>query len=127
MIESLVSGRVHQAAKQKTNDRSGKPVVTLRLKVPHGERSLLIGVICFEPAAMQALLALDVGDAVAVAGSLTVRVWNDAEGTAKPGADLIAHVVTTPHHANRKLRAMTGQCSDNPEKCTTHSPAAVGQ
>jgi hypothetical protein len=117
MIESLVSGRVHQAAKQKT-DRTGKPFATVRLKVPNGESSLLIGVICFEPGAVQTLLALDVGDAVAVAGSLTVRVWNDAEGTAKPGADLIAHVVTTPHHANRKLRALAGQGKETPgTKC----------
>jgi hypothetical protein len=108
MIESLVTGRVHQAAKKKT-DRNGKPYTTLRLKVPHGENSLLIGVICYEPAGVRTLLALDVGDAVAVAGSLTVRIWTDVQGMAKPSADLIAHVVTTPHHADRKLRAITAQ------------------
>jgi single-stranded DNA-binding protein len=111
MIESLVSGRIHQAAKEKT-DRTGKPFATVRLKVPHGESSLLIGVICFEPTAVQTLLALDVGDAVTVAGSLTCRVWTDSESRAKPSADLIAHVVLSPYHASRKLRALAGQIHD---------------
>lgn len=113
MIESLVSGRIHQLARQRT-DRSGKPFVTTRLKVPHGESSLLIGAICFEPSAMQTLLALDVGDAVAIAGLLTCRVWVDAEGKSKPSADLIANVVMTPYHARSKLRALAGQGKETP-------------
>jgi single-stranded DNA-binding protein len=53
-----------------------------------------------------ALLALGDGDSVALAGSLTPKVWTDREGNSRPALDLVAHQVLTAYHVTRKRKAV---------------------
>jgi single-stranded DNA-binding protein len=67
-----------------------------------------VNVIAFSDGAKAALLALDDGDSVALAGTLTPKVWTDRNGDAKPALDMVAHAVTTAYHVKRKRAAVQG-------------------
>jgi hypothetical protein len=43
------------------------------------------------------LLALEDGDAVSLAGSLSPKVWSDKQGNAKPALDLVASRVISAY------------------------------
>lgn len=62
--------------------------------------------VAFNQDAAAALLALDDGDAVALAGTLTPKAWIDREGNPRSSADLVAHALLTPYHVTRKRKAM---------------------
>lgn len=108
MIDALISGRLASTPKAGTS-RNGNPFATCRVWVTSGaEESLSVGVIAFDPEAVRALLALNNGDAVALAGELTPKVWESNEGP-RPAADLKAHAVLSPYHVQRRRRAMQPQ------------------
>jgi hypothetical protein len=67
---------------------------------------LFVNVIAFAPAAVAALLALKDGDAIAIAGELTIKVYTPASGEPRPSLDLLAHAVITEYHVNRKRKAV---------------------
>jgi hypothetical protein len=52
------------------------------------------------------MLALGDGDSVALAGSLTPKVWTDKEGNHRPAVDLVAHKLLTAYHVTRKRNAV---------------------
>lgn len=43
---------------------------------------------------------------MALAGSLTPKVWTDREGNTRPAVDLVAHQVLTAYHVTRKRKAV---------------------
>ena len=105
-IDALISGKLHARPESRTS-KNGKPFATAKLRAAAGDGdSLFVNVIAFEQAAVAALLALDAGDSLAVAGSVTPKVWTDKEGTARPALDVVAHQVLTAYHVQRKRRAM---------------------
>ena len=65
-----------------------------------------MNVIAFAGSAVTALLALADGDSVALAGELTPKAWIDANGTARPALDLVAHAALTEYHVARKRKVM---------------------
>lgn len=105
MIEALVSGKLHGQPTQKFA-RTGNPYVTARVRAHAGDNDVFINVIAFSPAACQALLALEEGDAVALAGTLTPKAWTDKDGTARPALDLVASQVLSAYHVTRKRKAL---------------------
>ena len=114
MMDALIAGRLHAPPEQRTG-ANGKPFATARLRAAAGDGEgdlLFVNCIAFDPAAMAALLALDAGDALAVAGSITPKVWTDREGTARPALDIVATQVLTAYHADRKRRAVQQQRDD---------------
>lgn len=54
-----------------------------------------VNVIAFGETVKAALLALEYGDSVAIAGELKVGIYTDKEGVARPSLDLTAFKVTT--------------------------------
>ncbi|GAB2732152.1 hypothetical protein GCM10027019_09420 [Melaminivora jejuensis] len=105
-IDALISGKLHARPESRTS-KNGKPFATAKLRAAAGDGdSLFVNVIAFEQAAVAALLALDAGDSLAVAGSVTPKVWTDREGVARPALDVVAHQVLTAYHVTRKRRAM---------------------
>lgn len=70
---------------------------------------IVVNVIVFAPEACAALMALDDGDSVALAGSLTPKVWSDKQGNAKPALDMVANNVMTAYQVTSK------QAGDAPE------------
>jgi len=105
MIDALIAGKLHGRPTQRTS-KNGNPFTTCKVRVPTGEDSVFCMVICFEQQAQAALLALGDGEAVALAGSLKVGVWQALDGSTRPSLDLTAAQVLTSYHVTRKRKAM---------------------
>lgn len=108
MIDALIQGKL-AAAPQARTTKSGKPMATARLRVPTTDPAVTIfcSVAAFDPEAVAALLALNAGDAVSVAGPMKVGTWTDASGNARPNVDVVADRVLSVY-AIRKQRAAAG-------------------
>ena len=107
MIDALLTGKLAADPKPGTA-RNGNPYATARVLVPMGEDRLHVAVIAFDAATVAGLLALSAGDAVALAGELTPKVWTPTDGEPRASADLKAHALLTPYHVTRKRSAMQG-------------------
>ncbi|UJH72586.1 single-stranded DNA-binding protein [Burkholderia cenocepacia] len=108
MIDGLVSGKLFGTAMSRTG-QSGKAFVTCKVRAAvDGGETLFVNVISFSTTAGDALLALADGDSVALAGTLTPKVWVDKHGDARPALDMVAHAVLTTYHVKRKRKALGG-------------------
>lgn len=97
VIDGLVSGRLVGAAEQREGKNATRfAVAKVRATAGDGE-SVLANVIAFVPEACTALLALGDGDAVALAGALTPKVWSDKQGNTKSALDMVASRVLTAY------------------------------
>ena len=105
MIETLISGKLQGQPSEKVA-KTGKPFVTAKVRVHAGESDVFVNVIAFSESACAALLALESGDSVSLAGSLTPKAWTDREGVARPALDLMASQVLTAYHVARKRKAV---------------------
>ena len=65
---------------------------------------VVVNVIAFAPEACAALMALEDGDSVSLAGSLTPKVWSDKQGNTRPALDMVAQNVMTAYQAAQKHR-----------------------
>lgn len=109
MIEGLIAGTLVGLAetRQGKNDTS---FALAKVKATAGDgESLMVNVIAFATEASAALMALDDGDAVALAGSLTPKVWTDKQGNTRPALDMVATQVLTVYHATQKRVAIAPQ------------------
>jgi hypothetical protein len=107
MIDALIQGHIYGQPAQRTA-KTGSTFVTTKVRVAAGDgEGIFASVICFDATTCTALLALGDGDAVAMAGPLTPKVWTDKEGIAKPALDIVCHQIVTPYHVQRKRRATT--------------------
>ena len=105
MIDGLIAGKVYGKPATRSG-ASGKTFVTARVRAAGGDgESLFVNVITFSTTAQEALLALDDGDSVALAGALTPKVWTDRNGEARPALDMVAAQVLSAYHVKRKRRA----------------------
>jgi single-stranded DNA-binding protein len=75
--------------------------------------SHFVNVTAFSDTAQAALLALDDGDGVAVAGSLNVGMWTTREGVTAPSISIIAAQVLSVYHLKRKRQAVQGEDGGN--------------
>ena len=102
MIDALLTGRLHTPAQARTS-KTGKTFVVCRLTVADADQQRqFINVIAFREPVCDALLALDVGDSVAVAGPLKCSTWTNRDGEAKIGCDLTAEEVMSLYGLKRK-------------------------
>ena len=103
MLDALVGGTLYGAA-QRRPGKAETTFVTAKVRATAGdnESTVLVNVIVFDEAAASALLALGDGDAVALAGSITPKVWTDKQGTARPVIDMVAHQVMTPYQVQQR-------------------------
>src|SRR5208337_5410929 len=106
MIDALIAGRLYGKPQARTS-KNGNAFATAKVRTPmaNGE-SAFVNVIAFSDTAKAALLALEEGDSVAIAGELKVSTYQAADGTARPSLDLTAHAVLTEYHVARKRKAM---------------------
>ena len=99
MIDGLIAGKLYATPEPRT-DKSGKPFVVCKVRATSSDGdSLFVNVIAFDDAPCSALLALAEGDSVALAGSLTPRVWTDKQGNTRPSLDMVAHQVLSAYDA----------------------------
>jgi hypothetical protein len=90
MIEGLVSGTlVGLAEMRQGKNESSFALAKVKAQCGDGE-SLIVNVIAFSAETSATLLALNDGDAVALAGSLTPKVWTDKQGNTRPALDMVA-------------------------------------
>ena len=108
MIEALITGKLHQRAEERTS-KGGRPFVTAKVRAAVGEaEGVFVNVVAFSESAGAALLALDAGDSLAMAGTLKPGAWIDREGNARPGLDLVAAQVMTLYGLKRRRAAAAG-------------------
>ena len=100
MIDGLIAGKLYGQPAQRTG-KSGKPFAVAKLRCAAGDgESLFVNVIAFDCDTCTALLALGDGDSVALAGTLTPKVWTDKQGNTRPALDMVAHRVLTAYDAS---------------------------
>jgi len=102
MIEGLIAGKLVGVAETRQG-KNGTSFALAKVKTSAGDgESLIVNVIAFAAEAGAALMALDDGDAIALSGALTPKVWTDKQGNTRPALDMIATQVLTAYHVNRK-------------------------
>nr|WP_315848950.1 single-stranded DNA-binding protein [uncultured Rhodoferax sp.] len=106
MIEGLIAGHLVGLAETRQG-KNDSMFALAKVKATAGDgESLIVNVIAFAAEASAALMALDDGDAVALAGALTPKVWTDKQGNTRPALDMVATQVLTAYHAARKQQAL---------------------
>ena len=100
-IEALLLGKLYQRAERRAS-KAGNPFVTAKLRVASEGESLFVNVVAFSESACAALLALDAGDSVALAGTLKAGAWLDKDGAARPNLDMVAANVMTAYALKKK-------------------------
>ncbi|MBG0869262.1 single-stranded DNA-binding protein [Burkholderia sp. 9777_1386] len=124
MIDGLVSGKLYGKPAERTG-ANGHSFVTAKVRAAAGDgEALFVNVIAFSDGVKARLLALDDGDSIALAGTLTPKVWTDRSGDAKPALDMVAHAVLTAYHVKRKRAAM--QVSNDGDERGSGRPAMDG-
>ncbi len=84
MIDALIAGKLYGQPAERTS-KTGKPFAVAKVRAAAGDgESLFVNVIAFDAGPCAALLALADGDSVALAGSITPKVWTDKRATAAP-------------------------------------------
>ncbi|SDQ29234.1 single-stranded DNA-binding protein [Paraburkholderia tuberum] len=115
-IDALIAGKLFKTAEERRSG-AGKVFVTAKVRAAMGDgESIFVNVIAFSDSAKAALLALDDGEAVALAGSLTPKVWTDRDGNAKPALDMVAAQVLTTYHVQRKRKAVSKEAGSEQRK-----------
>lgn len=113
MIDGLIGGKLQGAPVERTGQR-GKRLVTAKVRTPAGDgEALFVNVIAFSERVGNALLALDDGDSVSLAGAMTPKAWTDKNGEARPALDMVAQAVLTPYHVARKRQSMNPEGGNN--------------
>ncbi|MBC7917589.1 MAG: single-stranded DNA-binding protein [Rhodoferax sp.] len=102
MIEGLIAGTLVGLAETRQGKNDTRFALAKVKAVAGDGESLMVNVIAFAAEASAALMALDDGDAVALAGSLTPKVWTDKLGNTRPALDMVATQVLTVYHTNQK-------------------------
>lgn len=116
MIGGLIGGKLYGKPAQRVG-QSGKRFVTAKVRTPtNGSEAIFVNVIAFSESVGNALLALDDGDAVSLAGPMTPKAWNDKTGEARPALDMVAQSVLTAYHIARKRQLVkSGEAGDGKE------------
>jgi len=126
-IEALILGKLHQRAEQRTA-RTGSAFVTAKVRAAAGEgESIFVNVIAFSESAGAALLALDAGDSVALAGTLKPGAWTDREGNARPSLDIVAAQVLTTYGLKKKRQAVAQAQGGGAQPAVPDEPEDFGQ
>lgn len=113
MIDALIAGKLYGQPTQRTAS-NGRPYATGKLRVATDGDALFVNVIAFAEQAAGSLLALEDGEAVALAGTLTPKAYTDKQGEARPSVDMVAHRVLTAYHVTRKRQAVSDQRPKEP-------------
>jgi len=122
-LDVLAQGKLVKAPEQRTA-RNGSPFALAQLSVStDGDESILCSLITFRVETVAAMLALDAGDALAVAGRAKVTTWTNRDGETKAGLSITVDQLLTAYHVKRKRSAV--QDDDHaPDESTTLVPAS---
>jgi single-stranded DNA-binding protein len=105
VIDGLVSGKLVGDAEMREGKNASKFAVAKVKAIAGDGEPVVVNVIAFAPESCAALMALEDGDSVALAGSLTPKVWSDKQGNTKPALDMVATNVMTAYQIGQKQDA----------------------
>lgn len=107
MIDGLIAGKLHGAPEPR-RDKADKPFAVAKVLAHNSDgEGFIVNVIAFDAQVCATLLAMDEGDAVALAGHLTPIVWTDKHEQARPALDMVAQQVLTAYQLTRKHKAVS--------------------
>ena len=106
MIDALVGGKLFKTPEERRSG-SGKTFVVANVRAADGDgEGLFVNVVAFSDSAKAALLALEEGDSVALAGTLKIGTYEARDGSVKPSVSMVASKVLTTYHVARKRKAV---------------------
>lgn len=109
MIDALIGGTLLATPVQCTG-KTGKSYVAAKVRTPTASgESLFVRVASFDKTTCAALLALQAGEPVHLAGQLAPKVWTPEGGEPRVVLDLIASACLTTHDVNRKRKAVANR------------------
>lgn len=110
MIDALIAGRLHGKPVERFGRESGRRFATAKVRASTAKGDTVFAdCIAFNATVVDALLALDEGDTIALSGEADLKTWTDKEGQARPSLDLVVHAVLTPYHVRRKRQTVAGE------------------
>jgi single-stranded DNA-binding protein len=123
MIDALVAGKLWKTPEERRSN-AGKTFVTANVRAADGEgESLFVNVVAFSDSAKAALLALEDGDSVSLAGMLKIGTYEARDGSAKPSVSMVAAKVLTAYHVARKRKAVADAPAPASDNRTSREPA----
>jgi single-stranded DNA-binding protein len=106
MIDALVGGKLFKTPEERRSN-SGKTYVTANVRAADGDgEGLFVNVVVFSESAKAALLALEDGDSVSLAGTLKIGTYEARDSSVKPSVSMVASKVLTSYHVARKRKAV---------------------
>jgi hypothetical protein len=112
MIDVLIRGRLVANPDRKLT-KTGKDYATARLSVTDREGGEHLALLtAFDDGAVRALLSLGRGDALVVAGELSIGVWAPEGKEPRPSLRALVHRVLTPYAVQRRREAASGARRD---------------
>ena len=106
VIACLVSGRLFGKPVERTS-KAGRQFATAKLRVASADgESLFVGVVAFSSHVIEALLALDPDDNMALSGTLKAGAYADKDGTPRPSLDIVASQILTAYAVGKKRKAV---------------------
>lgn len=119
MIDALVGGKLFKAPEERRSS-SGKTYVSANVRAADGEgEGLFVNVVAFSDSAKAALLALEDGDSVSLAGTLKIGTYKARDGAVKPSVSMVAQKVLTAYHVARKRKAVDAASERKPGPAKT--------
>jgi hypothetical protein len=101
MIDGLIAGRLAGSAELREGKNQSKFAVA-KVKATGGDgEAVVINVIAFVAEVCDELLSREDGDAIALVGSLSPKVWSDKQGNTKPALDMVASKVMSGYPTNQ--------------------------
>ena len=127
MIDALIQGTLYKVPQARTAS-NGRRFATANVRTPTKDgTAIFVSVIAFAESAVTALLALEDGDSVALAGELTPKVYQPRDGgEPRPSLDMVAHKALTEYHVARKRKAVAGESDERlADRSPTHETAGA--
>lgn len=101
-----MAGKLWKTPEQRRSN-AGMTYVTANVRTADGDgESLFVNVVAFGDCAKAALLALEEGDSVSLAGSLKIGTYDARDGSVKPSVSMVASKVLTAYCVARKRKAV---------------------
>ena len=95
MIDGLIAGRLVGEPERRIGKADSHFVVAKVKATAVDGDSYIVNVIAFDATLCQSLVAARDGDSVALAGSLTPKVWIDKQGISRPVLDMVAQRIVS--------------------------------
>ena len=118
-FDVLISGRLAKPAESRIARNDSAYALASVIVPTEGDETLLASCICFSKSGVDALLALDKGDAVSLAGKARINTWTGSDGATKVGLNVAVDGVMTVYHVRRKRDAVSEPAHS---EAPTHAP-----